>query len=61
MAKPYGRIFLQQFLVIFGIIIINALEANAGTVFILMLVAMKTAADAAMHRRSHREEAAGDT
>jgi hypothetical protein len=55
MGKPYGRIFLQQFLVIFGCIIIHALDAHAGTVFILMLVAMKTAADATMHLRSHQK------
>jgi hypothetical protein len=56
MGKPYGRIVVQQVLVIFGIMLINALGVSAATVFILLLVAMKTLADATMHLRSHQAE-----
>lgn len=55
MSKPYGRIVVQQLLVIFGIMLINALGVSAATVFILLLVAMKTLADATMHLRAHQD------
>ncbi len=51
MFQPYTRIFIQQFVVIFGAILL--LTFNTPTVFVLLLIGLKTAVDLGAHIFSH--------
>ncbi len=53
MFKPYTRVFVQQFIAIFGVIVA---EATSSVILIVVLVIIfKTAADAFAHRREHKK------
>jgi hypothetical protein len=60
MLKPYGRVFLQQFLVILGALIFLHLE-NRNIIVMLLLVAAKIIADAYAHYREHRVKKEDET
>lgn len=53
MFQPYKRIFIQQFVVIIGIILMTVF--NTPTVFVLILVFFKIIVDAKMHIKIHKE------
>lgn len=53
MFQPYIRIFIQQFVVIVGIILMTIF--NTPTVFVLLLVFLKIIADATMHIKIHQK------
>lgn len=53
MFQPYIRIFIQQFVVIFGFILMTLF--NTPDVFVLLLVFLKIFVDAATHLRMHRK------
>ena len=52
MFMPYIRIFIQQFVVIFGILLMTIF--NTPDMFVLLLVFFKIMADAGMHWRIHQ-------
>lgn len=56
MFQPYIRIFIQQFVVIVGIILMTIF--NTPTVFVLILVFLKIAVDATMHMKIHKKYSA---
>jgi hypothetical protein len=60
MMKPYGRIFVQQFLAIFGTMIVISMQ-NGRIVVMLLLVAAKIIADAYAHYREHRVKKEDET
>ena len=53
MMKPYGRVFVQQFLAIFGTMIVVTMT-NGRVLVMLFVVAAKIIADANAHQREHR-------
>ncbi|MFN3403498.1 MAG: DUF6498-containing protein [Cytophagaceae bacterium] len=53
MIQPYIRIFIQQFVVVFGIILLSIFKTP--DIFVLLLVFFKIIADAFMHLRIHRK------
>lgn len=56
MFQPYIRIFIQQFVVIVGIILMTIF--NTPTVFVLILVFLKIIVDATMHIKIHQKYSA---
>lgn len=53
MIQPYIRIFIQQFVVIAGVIVMSVF--NTPAIFVLLLVFLKIIADAVMHLRIHQK------
>lgn len=56
MFQPYTRIFIQQFVVIVGFILMTVF--NTPTVFVLILVFLKIIVDASTHIRIHKRYSA---
>lgn len=53
MVQPYIRIFIQQFVVIGGILLMSIF--NTPTIFVILLVFFKIIADAVMHLKVHQK------
>lgn len=53
MVQPYIRIFIQQFVVIAGVLLMSIY--NTPAIFALLLVFLKIIADAVMHLKIHRK------
>ena len=58
MPKPYTRIVVQQFVVIGGVHL-SFVMGESNTVFVLLLVALKTVVDGMTHLRRHRTPVQG--